>query len=577
MFNLFKKKTATPTSSPDAKGQHAQSSASTSSGSHSNTSNSNNNSHIVARGDTPNKSSPQKQRAVNDMEWERQLIRAVDENRFEDVHDLSLGAPSAKLSAALALACERGKIMSISLLLESGANIDHPMTPPLYYATVGGSLDAVRLLISRGAPAANAHDAVRMAIESLRKDILKELINAGAPLGPAPHGSRSALHWAALRGNTCAGILAYLLSLPAAQAHLNAIDTDRGATPLLLAVKSDKASHNSVRVLIGAGANVDQSDRFSLSPLYWAAVNRKTEAFEALLAAGADPNPPVLPLLPSIAAHVQLDKRRMDAIDDSLLEIVKALIVAGVSVRAKDVDEITAATRISSLVSTVVEGNDVELPKTVQDVFSVLLASGAVDTDFVDETVSGGSLLERLNIDAADYAVEGKSLVSRKRTSLFRDRALDVCLALRPLDLPTRVMQSILHQVCFNTERFASDKLKLQLVVLIKTKPVSDNPEGETTASTTVSTTTASTTAASTTVIATTTASAATTTATVATTKDDDDNDDDDGDDVKRNDSNGSNHNHRNDDNDDEDSSYEDDEADDDQDESTTELDDDKE
>lgn len=411
------------------------------------------------------------------MEWERQLIRAVDENRIDDVHELSLGAPSAKLTAAMAMACEKGKIMSMSVLLESGANIDHPMTPPLYYATVGGSIDAVRLLISRGAPAHNAHDAVRKAIESLRKDILKELVNAGAPLGPAPHGARSALHWAALRGNTCAGILRFLLALPAATSHLNAIDTERGATPLLLAVRSDKASHNAVRELVHAGANVDQTDRFSLSPLYWAAVNRKTEAIELLLAAGADPNPPVLPLLPSIAAHVQLDKRRMDAVDDALFEIVTALIVAGVTVRAKDADEITAATRISSLVSTVVEDNDAPLPASVQRVFSVLLASGAVDTDFVDETVSGGNLLDRLNIDAADFAVEGKSLVARKRTSLYRERALEVCFALRRLNLPTRVVQSVLQQVCRNTERYASDKLKLQLVVLVKTMPLAELDE----------------------------------------------------------------------------------------------------
>jgi hypothetical protein len=475
MFNLFKKKptVTTPSGSPDAKGVTASQSGNTNS-------NSGNRGRTEALDAKSSPQRPARAALVTDMEWERQLIRAVNENRIEDVHELSVGAPSGKLTAAMALACEKGKIMSISVLLESGANIDHPMTPPLYYATVGGCIDAVRLLIARGAPANAAHDAVRKAIESLRKDILKELINAGAPLGPAPHGARSALHWAALRGNTCAGILRFLLSLPAAAAHLNAIDTERGATPLLLAVRSDKASHNAVRELVRAGANADQTDRFSLSPLYWAAVNRKTEAVELLLAAGADPNPPVLPLLPSIAAHVQLDKRRMNAVDDALFEIVTALIVAGVTVRAKDADEITAATRISSLVSTVVEDNDAPLPASVQRVFAVLLASGAVDTDFVDETVSGGNLLERLGIDAADYAVEGKSLVARKRTSLYRERALEVCFALRRLNLPTRVVQSVLQQVCRTTERYASDKLKLQLVVLVKTMPVADvNEEGE--------------------------------------------------------------------------------------------------
>jgi len=67
--------------------------------------------------------------------------------------------------------------------------------------------------------------------------------------------------------------------------------TDVGLTALMCASAGPRATAaESVRLLIGAGADVNLADRFGTTPLTYAVMSKNDDAAERLLAAGADPN-----------------------------------------------------------------------------------------------------------------------------------------------------------------------------------------------------------------------------------------------------------------------------------------------
>ena len=74
--------------------------------------------------------------------------------------------------------------------------------------------------------------------------------------------------------------------LRAKRADVNAPGVD-GTTPLHWAVHRDDAE--MVELLVRAGANVSQANRYGVQPLWLAAVNGSAEVVALLLDAGADP------------------------------------------------------------------------------------------------------------------------------------------------------------------------------------------------------------------------------------------------------------------------------------------------
>lgn len=434
MFNLFKKKeSATPPASP------IKSTPAT----------------PAAAPGTPKRDNTKVQLG-SDLDGERKLNAAIEANRWEDVYELSQHATAKTLAGAVGVAAAKGKLMSLYILLERGAPLDHPTMNPLYYAVAGGCHDALRFLLERKAPLAHAHAAVLKAIEELRKDMLLSLVQAGAVLQGRPaREARTCLHAAAARGNTCHGILVYLLST-GAKADLDALDGDSGASPLLLACKSAKAAHHCVRTLIAAGANVNLAEaKTARSPLFWAAATGKLDAVDALLAAGADVA--AAPLLPQIAAHV-LHGAKKPLFDRAVADAVVALVAAGASATAKDADGLTAARRFAELVPPLPKEEGAEplrAPDGTERLFGVLLAAGADKAELADA-------LDRLGVDAVDLAVEGKAAIADKRAAIVRAKALDICVALRPVQLPAPALQTIVEFAC----DVASDKAKQQVAAL---------------------------------------------------------------------------------------------------------------
>jgi ankyrin repeat protein len=156
----------------------------------------------------------------------------------------------------------------IELLLKAGEDVNAPLPggeTPLMTAARTGKLDAVKLLIARGADV-NAKEAKR---------------------------GQMAIHWAAAEGHA-----AVLEALIAAGADFKA-QLDSGFTPLLFAAREGKKE--AVRVLLKAGADVNatvqpkraaggKGPRAGSTPLHLAAGNAHFELAAFLVDNGADPN-----------------------------------------------------------------------------------------------------------------------------------------------------------------------------------------------------------------------------------------------------------------------------------------------
>ncbi len=245
----------------------------------------------------------------------------------------------------LALACANGNVAMIGLLLDAGADAnaaDPTGETALMTATRSGQLDAVRLLVDRGATV-DARDpefqqtALMVAVREDHPDIVgllverKADVNAKTRVGATPswvlpnsvpgfghgvgivrgglpdRGSRylipgglSPLLYAARDGR-----LASARILLEAGADVNQLDPN-GITPLLMAIANN---HIEVaRLFIDRGAAINVSDWYGRTPL-WAAVETRnmdvdnSEPFEngvdrgpvleligLLLDKGADPN-----------------------------------------------------------------------------------------------------------------------------------------------------------------------------------------------------------------------------------------------------------------------------------------------
>jgi len=109
------------------------------------------------------------------------LPLAAGLGRLDDARRLLRGADATAKQAALSLAAQHGRAAVVALLLDAGAAPDrfnpegyHTHTTPLHQAALNGHLEAVRVLVERGA----------------RLDI-RDTIYDGTPLGWAEHGGKA--------------------------------------------------------------------------------------------------------------------------------------------------------------------------------------------------------------------------------------------------------------------------------------------------------------------------------------------------------------------------------------------------
>jgi ankyrin repeat protein len=157
---------------------------------------------------------------------------------------------------------------------------------PLMYAAEIGSVDAMRLLLDRGADvnAQNAFGSTALMWSVSDAAKVRLLLDHGAQVNLTAKSGRTALIIAAFT-NPSAEVVRLLL---AKGAKVDVMDL-RHVTPLNAATFGNDTA--TVRLLLDAGADIDTADTFiGLTPLMNAAGNRNVEAVKLLLAKGAKVN-----------------------------------------------------------------------------------------------------------------------------------------------------------------------------------------------------------------------------------------------------------------------------------------------
>jgi ankyrin repeat protein len=162
---------------------------------------------------------------------------------------------------------------------------DRGITPLMYAAEIG-SLDAMRLLIDRGADVnrQNAFGSTALMWSVADPAKVRLLLDHGAQVNLAARSGRTALIIAAFT-NPSAEVVRLLL---AKGAKVDVVD-QRHVTPLNATTFGNDTA--TVQLLLDAGADIQTPDTFiGLTPLMNAAGNRNVEALKLLLAKGASVN-----------------------------------------------------------------------------------------------------------------------------------------------------------------------------------------------------------------------------------------------------------------------------------------------
>ena len=186
-------------------------------------------------------------------------------------------------------AVRENNLTQLQALLDQKASADSADNrgiTPLMYAAEIGSVDAMRLLLDRGADvnAQNAFGSTALMWSVSDAAKVRLLLDRGAQVNTAAKSGRTALIIAAFT-NPSAEVVRLLL---AKGAKVDVMDL-RHVTPLNAATFGNDTA--TVRLLLEAGADIDTPDTFiGLTPLMNAAGNRNVEAVKLLVAKGAKVN-----------------------------------------------------------------------------------------------------------------------------------------------------------------------------------------------------------------------------------------------------------------------------------------------
>jgi ankyrin repeat protein len=202
---------------------------------------------------------------------------------------LAVAAAMAQVPEQFYSAIRENNLTQLKALLDKKGSVDitdDREIIPLMYAAEIGSVDAMRLLIDRGANvnAQNAFGSTALMWSVSDPAKVRLLLDHGAQVNTAARSGRTALIIAAFT-NPSAEVVRLLLAKGAKVGVMDA----RHVTPLNAATFGNDTA--TVRLLLEAGADLDTPDTFiGLTPMMNAAGNRNVEAVKLLLAKGAKVN-----------------------------------------------------------------------------------------------------------------------------------------------------------------------------------------------------------------------------------------------------------------------------------------------
>ncbi len=205
-----------------------------------------------------------------------------------------LAAPGANPAAAedtqIVDAAARQNMQSVRALLEADVDVDARRpdgATALQWAAHWNDLRMADLLLQAGADANAANNLgvtpLALACENASRAMVERLLRAGANPDLAQVSGLTPLMIAARTGN--ANLVETLLASGAA---VNASVRKTGHTALMWAI--GEGHHESVRLLVAHGADVDARAQTGFTPLLFAARSGDIDSAGLLLAAGADVN-----------------------------------------------------------------------------------------------------------------------------------------------------------------------------------------------------------------------------------------------------------------------------------------------
>ncbi len=244
---------------------------------------------------------------VADAVMNRTSIRTLLEQKAD------VNAPQADGATALHWAARWDDLETAGLLIQAGADAkaaNRDGAPPLFLACVNGNAAMIEKLLKAGADPnvpilSHGETALMMAARTGKVDAVKVLLDHGAQVNAAENlRGTTAMMWAAEQGH--AAVIQLLadhgadlraqskILTPIARRGLGfaragtSAPAKGGLTPLLFAAR--QGSLECVRVLITAGADVNQTSVEKSSPLLVAVQNGSYEIALFLLNHGANPN-----------------------------------------------------------------------------------------------------------------------------------------------------------------------------------------------------------------------------------------------------------------------------------------------
>ena len=240
-------------------------------------------------------------------------VRAGDSVRVRALLAAGADADAAQAdgSSALLWASHRDDLQTVQLLIEAGADVsvgNDLGATPLWAASENGNTAVIRTLLAAGADPnrelLSGETPVMVAARAGSAAVVRQLAAAGADLDRQGSRGQTALMWAAAQRHprvvealleagadlsVRSDVWTQVMAVPPhSRPEYNREIPHGGNTALLFAVRAGDLP--STRILVAAGADVDDTDAWGVSAVVLAAHGGHRELLDFLLGNGADPN-----------------------------------------------------------------------------------------------------------------------------------------------------------------------------------------------------------------------------------------------------------------------------------------------